>query len=816
MSTDNTDSGDSAALEGPSSSVDQPLGAISQVREVKATSSTTGYTSSLTDMGSIPSVFERWVKVDEILFDETTAFGTIYFTDPLRGWFSNSLVADKRKNFQYFRGGIEVYFVATIPPMTYGAAVITAIPVGGRTQSSSDRNWDPRVLITEQCLAYDDAEILDYAACNDITMKLPFLWNQDYIDMSSYVSDTLHSMYHIAYTTLAPIKSTTSDLTVTGRVTMYVRPIGAEIAVPTYQANKSRVTKRSDDLKNAGTSFSSATSGIPILSNIGRAVGSGMDAVSGAMAALGFTRESQIEPPQQVVFRPFSNAMSHDVHDTSIIAAVSSSNSTDRSPDFVCGDEHDAASMKSLLSRWTLIDVVSWDVTQTPGTVLVNIPIAPLVTNRGTLNPYRANYTVGGTVGLPFEYWRGGMTYYLVIPMSVRHRGKLQISRNNVSLPGGEEITNVTFNQIIDAEATMCYKINVGYAKSEPMLSNVPMPRYTVQVSYESGARPPNINGYLSLQVVNSLEGPEASLDTQIFIFAACDPDLEFAVPRTNIPMTNDAGTIWSQPNFNDRIRFQAGAMGDSGCVDMEYDLVPKNAYNVSGTCSGERIESVRALMQIPSQNAFAYTSPATTPYNTLFLPHFQLGMFNGQTTGYIPENFSGISFNWTGFYKCFFHAISGSARYKLAGSADLLSDSGAILSSTYDVFVSHQTKYLGFHPTIDWPSTVSPMFRVSTGFDGAEVVVPWYNNLRYELPSIKRSTGGARPNRFDDQRYDSIHIFFKQKDFSLPAGSTYSCALTVFQSAGPDLRLGRFARCPTIWLQDEPIILSPSPYGNV
>lgn len=813
MSSSNIDGGDSAAQEGPASTVDQPLGAISQVREVKDSSTSVGYTSALTSMGSIPSIFERWVKIDEILFDQTATATTIYFADPLRAWFQNSLVADKRANFEFFRGGLELYFVATIPPMTYGSAVITAIPVGGKVPSAGNRTHDPRVLLYNQCLSYDEAEILDYGASNDVTLRLPFLWYKDYINMADYVADTDENMYTIAYSTLAPLKSTTSDLTVTGRVTMYARPISGEIAVPSYQANKGRQMQRSDHVYSMGQSLVGATRNVPIISGIGRAVASGMDAAAGVMASLGFTREAEITPPQQVVFRPFANAMSHDVHDTSIVAAVSASNSINRSPAFAGGSDEDAASFASLLPRWTLIDVVSWNVADGPGTTLVSFPICPLATNRGDRGALRADYTVGGTVGLPFEFWRGGMSYYLVIPLSVRHRGKLQVSRSQIPVPSGTDITNVTFNHIFDVEANMCFKINVGYASNEPMLHNIPLPTFASTEAIDPLGLPYH-NGYFSIQVVNSLEGPEASLDTQIFVFAACDKDMEFAALRNTVPAVDATGTGATVHQFQESVEFQAGAMGDAGCVDTEIDLVPVSTYDCVGTVSGEKIDSVRSLMQIPCQNQFTYSGAPTDAYNTLYVSHFQVGMFNTQRNSVEPRKTDlAVTFNFVGYYKNFFHGVAGSTRYKSVGACEVTTSTGTVLTSLADVYVSYALSYL--QPgRYTFPSLVSPLFRTGNSFDGCEVVIPWYFNRRYELSCVNNEMTAPVTQLFD-QRVDALQIFWKTHEPTLPGGSLYTCAISMFQSAGPDLRIGRYSRCPRIGISRSPVKAYPNPDGN-
>jgi hypothetical protein len=266
---------------------------------------------------------------------------------------------------------------------------------------------------------------------------------------------------------------------------------------------------------------------------------------------------------------------------------------------------------------------------------------------------------------------------------------------------------------------------------------------------------------------------------------------MEFAVPLDQIWVPQVTPFVTPVSNGV----FLEGASGDEDDHELEVvELVPSSGeYPMEDLLFGERIHSVRAMMQKPSRifwtDSTGYYSPTanlswpTRPANML-VPQF--GPF--PTVDWVSTEFVRFfdnSFTYFGYYRALYLGIACSERYKYIarGESEFFGAcpfyfSGIPGASTNDA------------STI--PGMLSPMSCVGPN-RGYEVVVPYYDRKKFEL--------GFTTKFLRDDNTDSPNQKFTQL-FLCQTASTVLGAATpgpMYHSAGPDIRCVGFRQVPTV-----------------
>jgi len=215
------------------------------------------------------------------------------------------------------------------------------------------------------------------------------------------------------------------------------------------------------------------------------------------------------------------------------------------------------------------------------------------------------------------------------------------------------------------------------------------------------------------------------------------------------------------------------GASGDEEDHSSESVILvqPSGPYPMEEILFGERLESVRAMMQKPSR-VFVNGSP--------WAPYFfrQLGPLPTTTdTSY------NCSFTWSGFYRPLFVGVACSERFKVFANAD--------------AWISGEAFFRQLGPTVIGvpPGPVAPI-----SFHGAnkgyEITIPYYSNAKFEHG---RYGGDPVNSGACISRVNYIRAF-------LPSGSATGSEgtnLVLYHSFGPDIRLTCFQQVPTLVIND-------------
>jgi hypothetical protein len=671
--------------------------------------------------------------------------------DPITLMFTNVAVQEKIKNFTYYRGTVQVIVRIAVPPGTYGLYMVSAMPRNNAVAASLISDY----LVTENVLQPIHV-VIDIAKCTEAVLQLPWIYDRDF----SLI--TVTSLWDLFFTCYQPIATGIAGAFTTGNMKVYVNFLDDyKLVVPHYQGkleNNDALKKfapkvhkaigngQGSKLMGVIENIASQAKGIPIIGAMASTVEMTAGVAKNILSYFGFTRHSNQLMPIPITMRSVTNVANCDGNDASEVAALMRSNTLSVDPMLIGGNEEDLLSNNYLFSKFTLVSVIPWSTASGSGTVLGSVPVTPSFHRRDAT--LRRHFTTAGFIGLPFEYWRGSMEYLIMIPVSVFHRGTLQIlwSQDNFSLTA--DPTNVTFNYVYNVAADENQILTIDYVKSEPMAQNR-------IISGTDTISPLGVaNGAIVFRVVNPLLAQAAVASTNIYVFARAGPDMEFSKPRDLFIADDGLGAVVSYSVYSD-LAIQ-GALGDGPVLETSTPLVvSKNNYPIDLICMGERFESLRALIQKPCKiNSIA--SPIGGAFLLKPYLYYRPG-FNITGTEYSPTTYAS-------YYLSFYIGVSGSERWKFIGDAN----------SAY--IGASRTESTG--STLIFPTFLDPISYVGSN-RGMEFLIPYYYPKKFITPLIS-GTGAVNSTR-------------------IATTNTTACRYLTYYSMGPDVKVIGFRQVPSL-----------------
>lgn len=748
--------------------------------------------------------------------------------DPWELFLANTRINDKVKTYLYIRGTIQVTFVFNFPGNAYGTYVVSAFPLGGTlsnpvNNSSFEVN---SVQHVENCMQVDQWSRVDCANSENVVMQLPFLWPFDYATLPVGPK----SSWIINLWTLQAVKTAIPGGNPTGSVRVFAEMVDYELAVPHLQGRDSGHSKHltmTHSMKTLAPEVHKKLSGkvsgaadkvekiaetvekIPVIGAYAAPVAAAAKKISKVASWFGFTREEDEQVPMPISMRSVTNVAHIDGQDASDVAAFSATNSISIDPTLAGVAARDCLSCADFFNRWTLVDSFTWAVGAAAGSQLSQIPISPTFCRTGPHGggEINARLTTAGYFGLPFQFWRGDMEYLVIIPASKTHRGTIQV----LWLPTGStatgSVTNATLNQIIDVSAGSDYQFSVGYAREKPFLENRLMLAGSLW-NYDF------CNGRLVFRVVNPLISQNTAASVECFVFARAKANMEFAVPKNDIWIPFDPSP--QVQSIYTSIKLQ-GALGDEDDHEAEtHVLVPDSGpYPMQELLFGEKVESIRALMQKPSRLFWDYISLPQTSEDISFVPT----TFPFPTLGYIPFNLTdpsyfGAQFNWFGYFRPCFTGIACSERFKY-----IARNPGEVFGASpiYNSGIGENS--LGWN----WIApTLMPVSCVGANM-GHEVTVPYYTPRKYllgrvQFPGMTEFYPVEYAGTTPDIRMTQLMIQNSQQ--VLADTNTFGSREfgIVYHSAGPDIRVTNFLQIPEVNLNHAVVLPNPQQafYGEM
>jgi len=466
------------------------------------------------------------------------------------------------------------------------------------------------------------------------------------------------------------------------------------------------------------------------------------------LSSFGFTREVAQTMPIPITMRSVTNVANCDVVDASEVSALMRSNRLTVDAGIIGGNEEDLLSNAYLFSKFTLVSVIPWDTADANGAILGSVPVTPSYHRRDPAAGFERHFTTAGFVGLPFEYWRGSMEYMILIPVSVFHRGTLQIIWSQDTFALASDPTNVSFNYVYNVAASENHIFTIDYVKSEPMAQNR-------IISNTDTISPTGVaNGALVFRVINPLFAQSAVANTNIYVFARAGSDMEFSKPRDQIVTDNGLGVVTTYSVYTDLV--VQGALGDGPVTDRVFPLVQApNNYPIDLICMGERFESTRALIQKPCR-----INPLIATAGSLFTHYPYLFYPPGRTI--LGPNIATTTY--AALYLCMYVGVSGSERWKFIGNATAEYIGASRVESNSS--------------TLAYPTFLDPVSFIGSN-KGMEYMIPYYYPRKFISPQI---TGTGSVNRT-----------------RIATNNVAAASYVTYYSMGPDVSVIGFRQVPAI-----------------
>jgi hypothetical protein len=251
------------------------------------------------------------------------------------------------------------------------------------------------------------------------------------------------------------------------------------------------------------------------------------------------------------------------------------------------------------------------------------------------------------------------------------------------------------------------------------------------------------LNGYLRVRCINPFAGTLCGQEIKVIVMAAAGDNMEFAQPVDNVVIEGELNYWGADIDISNVL--QSGTVGADAPSMLSIALVPPTGeYPVSDILCGERILSVRALMQKPSP---CWDGPAPVYETTRSLNH---NPFRARDP-----------LNYMNYFGTMFLAFAGSIRYKYI----VVEDDSDLHEA---LWISPSLSFGGSMPLAQVNPTTNGML-VTT-----EVTVPYYHNEKF-VPAYKNTV-----------------LRDEMTTATMAVGSSLNQEV-LYKCAGPDMRLTTF-----------------------
>jgi len=577
------------------SSIDAQTSEIVDTRIINI-SSTSGPVVSATHSepggDEISQFFQRPLLINTFTWPSTVTSGTqIQNMDPWYLYLNNPIVKRKTANFYKISGTLVLDVVIQAAPTQYGHAIVQLVPQGTEQylepytveqEPLNTLDFLPTMWQSTQDI-YGD---LDPATSESLEFTLPWIFTQDSIELNSLstvgpLGGGLQTQWRFLTHCVVPLGNATNVATV-GDVTIrvFARLENVKLSIPlTAQAGEKKKQGKVGKFAGAVSAVAGAIKGVPFIGEIA----AGVEVVSNAIGAVadwfGFTRVSSFAKAMPVRNQTFPGLPHVDGEDTGTSLTLLQKNAVAIDPDiFGSGGKVDIESFDELFRRKTLISLTTWTTSQAAGTILLAIPVTPDCCHVAAPFAYP---TPAGYVAKHFSNWRGPMYYEIQVRCSTLHRGMLQIVYHPSSDADASDPTNTSFNTVFELAAGGAHTFYVGWAQN--VMCRRLDPGFPGFVFSDLSK-----NGRVEIRVFTKLTAPDPGASVTVEVYSFTSGEMQFYNPI--VPAT--------------LLTLESGEASTGAMMTQILSLVGQageDVGDISAIIGGERIQSIRSLLQRPS-----------------------------------------------------------------------------------------------------------------------------------------------------------------------------------------------------------------------
>ena len=466
-------------------------------------------------------------------------------------------------------------------------------------------------------------------------------------------------------------------------------------------------------------------------------------------------------------------------------------------------DAIDQMTFDTIARRWSAFTILSWTPAQSAYTTLQEFGVYPgMVGVTGTtIQPTALAYAA-----FPFQYWRGGIEYKIVVVKSNYHSGRLAIQFDPIS--GGIAPTQQSevYTHILDITEGSEFTFRVNWAQNKSYKE--------MSLGFDVEAHGPTIiynttgfNGAVRVSVMNELVSPDGVSGVELIIYTRAAPDIDFQGPKVDGDLIQDL-TFYAQS-------------GEEEIVDLVGHLDMETSHVLPSIHFGERIVSARDLVKRFSYFRTVAQKSYPTGFTTAHYRHTALPAPGGITpiseTAFRTVAAAGNNFSYMThmmYFTAGYLGWRGSVRNKVYVT-QVNEASGEVATSNFTMKASRG--WQGNLPTPDNFLNVTTTGTTAEDLERASVLqhdslnaggnlctkevsglleyaVPWYNQANFSILDTSQITDNQGPN---NAVLPDMNATVQIETIKTGAAASATMKIDHYVAAGDDFNL--------IWFQGAP-----------
>lgn len=475
----------------------------------------TGWTAATKPLPSVPDT--------STTIDDSDVLSIDYPGDYL----SDSLVQSKIEYFNYWKSDMEFEVKVNNAPTQQGCLYLWYEPMRGANFPLA--NTIQRAGLA-QLTSYPGVT-LNLETTDTATLRVPFLWYQEYFDLTS--ADSM-GKFHVSV--LAPLAGESSAAQV--EIILNMRCVNPVLRVPTTKATAffaeaqmgpeeprgGKITQLADGV----THVAEVAEGFPVLAPLAKTVSWVSRMVGNVSNALGFSKPYSIQETKPVYRIPGFGIQQIEGVTPGVSFGAIQDNEIKHTKDGV-----DEMSFDYMCSRPVVIKSQQIALTEfnTKGDTWYQTLTHPIPDDiRYTLN--LSEDTVSGgpmqMVAAQFDLWRGTLVYDLELIKTKFHKGRLQVSwLPGVKADPGSININKAYTKIWDVGVSSKFQFKVPFVLPYGYANVGTLRKY-------NGKDQPGYTGILVVKVFNKFNYPDSVPHDLTLLVSLSGENMDFQAPFMN------------------------------------------------------------------------------------------------------------------------------------------------------------------------------------------------------------------------------------------------------------------------------------------
>lgn len=449
---------------------------------------------------------------------------------------TTSISAAPFDRFVYWRGDVELNFQVTSTPLTQGMAVAVFVPL------SAERFIDSTIVPNFSNVSLNQAVYL-YANTNTAArMLISYNSPQAYLDLTQDVITTRNALGYVYVVVFNRIQlaATASDTT---SISYFSRFLNNNFKVPRISAAVTARPQAMSMLASAATSVLTQHKTPPksgqksVLRSIAdKLIPKGLigDVIDGAMGIFGLDKptDPNLQLPLQVLGTQRMNfAQGIESIDKMSLYPAQTYESTEET----FATSIDEMDFNFLKKKYTYLGTFTFSTDSPVGSTIASWPISPMPME--FFNQQVTQVPLLSYISIPFQYWRGGITYKFQVVATSFQTGKLFFAVNfNTYQPQPLVGPGLGIGPLT-SQYGQAYELNQGSNEVEltvPFVANTPY----LDVPNSNIPSLEDTVGYVNVVVINPLVAPNntpLSIEVNVHIAGADDFELSTLTSSNNL-----------------------------------------------------------------------------------------------------------------------------------------------------------------------------------------------------------------------------------------------------------------------------------------